>query len=441
MATVASNGDVGFTGRRLLVFLGIASVVVAALAPLSVRIYFLPIYAPYLPFAVVAMLMLAIWLLCPGRSARRIEETAFLVAPILSMIFSLLNPNPSDAFGSSLAGVYAAGLFVLVRYGLRIGAIKRLDFLRWATIAFVALAAVALAQIVLQTNVGVVSAYFGQNLSGGSYADESRIRVSGTFGNANVFAQVFAIYGGVIISALLFLYRRVLAALVFSVMLTAIVVSTLSRSGFLFAVAMQSAIYIYWLMRETRITAVGLVAGLGGVLITVLIFAGLLYYSDSQIAGLSRLADTGDGGRLVMIQGALRLLSDPLVAVIGVGSGQFFPAISAHDILMPYKEWRNLSDIDSSVHNWTLQVATENGLLVLLLYVYAVVMSVMRGWSVRRLEGGWMPASIAIIVSLLYLIPLQFTTSGVTPWILTPVAIALAWIQNEYDESKKQYRS
>jgi len=133
---------------------------------------------------------------------------------------------------------------------------------------------------------------------------------------------------------------------------------------------------------------------------------------------------------------AMQLLSHPSVAFYGVGSGQFFMAVSHFGITLQYETWRSLTDIHSAVHNWPLEIATQSGIPALLIYAYAVFRTAARGWAFRSTEGGRLIAAFGLIVAILYLTALQLDTTGTSPWVLTPVVFMLVWIQQMVDKQR-----
>ncbi|WP_166805116.1 O-antigen ligase family protein [Nitrosococcus wardiae] len=412
--------------------------VLAACAPLAIAFYNIPIYTPYLPFLAVVVLALFMWLLRSRRLIRRREEFAFVSAQALIVLTSVASVDPNEAISASIVAIYAAGIFLIVRYFLTIQLLKKTDLLVWSAIIFALLTVVALLQFILQSNIGIVSTYFGKNFAEGTYADEA-LRISSTFGNANVFSQVYTIYGTILVSSCLFYFRWLRLALLLSCLIIFVVAISLSRSGIIFTLFLQIAIYLYWVMssrrrRGERMAVVGIIV----VCASAILGISSLYITDDLIPGASRFADFSDSGRLETYFGAMQLLQDPFVALFGVGSGQFFEGSAIHGIYYGYKVWLQPYELKSTVHNWFLQIATENGVVVLFLYVYAIFKTARRGWSIRKLSDGWLAASLAITMLSLYMTALQFGTTGTTPWILTPIAIILAWIQNEYDKSKKR---
>lgn len=417
--------------------------VVAAMAPLQTDVYGVRIYTPYLPFSMALLLLLSLWVLRLDRVSLRREEIALMGVSLLGVAFSFASVDPQKALNGALMLVYASGVYMIVRYWMRLGILTRENLIGICVVAFVLLSLIALLQILLQKNIGVVSTYFGESSAGGTYADSgSRLRISGPLGNANVFSQVYAVYGTIVVAVLLFSRSgpmRVGYALMTTLLLVLIVVASLSRSGIIGIVILQGALYLYWIGRDRRAAPARFLVVAIPVLALMIVLAALyaLYPHAAGSVGLSRLLDSGGGGRLALAEGAWLLISEPKVALFGVGSGQFFKGIAEYGVFLPYKEWREIDEITSSVHNWTLQVAVENGLVVLLLYVYALAGTVMRGWSVRRSRLGWVPAALGLIVAVLYMVPLQLTTAGLTPWVLTPVYILLAWIQHEYDEARR----
>lgn len=420
-------------------------IVVAAIAPLSSESHGILIFTPYLPFLVAASWAMLVWLSKPKQILRRREEMVFVGIPGLIILLSMASISPDDALKTSVVTIYAMGVFLLTRYCLRIRALKKNDLVLWAAIVFTFLTIVALLQFFLQTNIGVVATYFGESSEEGSYVFAwKQLRVSGTFSNANVFAQVYTLYGTIVIAACIFSSRISYFRWAFfiSSLMTFVVVTSLSRGGLIFTILVQIAIYIFWLTRcrrkrSTRIIVIG-VSFIG---LLIVLGVGSMFFFDGFVPGISRFLDTRDNSisiRIEMVYDALQLLKDPIVLLFGVGSGQFFEGLIEHHIAFTYKYWLRPDEM-STIHNWFLQICTENGLLILLLYVYVIYKTVLRGWSIRTVPGGWLPSSLAIIVATLYLTALQFDTSGTTPWILTPVTIILAWIQNEYDEAKENW--
>jgi len=418
-------------------------ITLASVAALSKDVCSIPIYTPYIPFVVVMVLYLKQRVVSSKKTLRRREEYIFVFSQILILLLALISIDPQEAFPKSITALYAAALYLVTRHYLQTGAIRSSNVVVFFSCALTVLMLVGLLQVVMRNNIGVVATYFGDNLSQGAYeSDFGGVRISGTYTNPNVFAQAMALYAGIVIAVLLFYKRRprFFLALMISGITTFLVASSLSRSGLMFSFLVQVAVYGFWVMRggRHRFQRFALFAMLIFSLFVV-VLVSVSFVGDEPIPGISRFTsvendDVAITGRINSYLAALQLLGDPGVLLFGVGAGQFYESAMKHGINLEYKSWIAPEDNFGSVHNWILMIVTEHGLIVLLLYIYAICKTVSRGWFLRKLPRGWLPASLAIVIAMLYLSAFQVGTTGTTVWLLTPVVIMLAWIQNEYDQ-------
>lgn len=406
-------------------------VVFSACLPLSVNINGLQIFTPYVVVIFFAFLILLVWILFPKRIIKRKEEFAFIAAMILPFLTATLSVDPSDAFKQSVNGLYAATVFLIIKYCLRMRLLKSDDIQLIAFFLFYFLTVVAMLQIVLQEPVGIISNYFGAGDSQTSRW-QGELRISGTFGNANVFAQVYVLYSSILLSKYLYSHNEssIYKAIFISGVTFFIVGASLSRSGLLFALVLHFVIYTLS-MKNSQKKQKLLLIFVSFVTIFILYVVFFLVLKSGLIDRAERFTDLNFSNRFETYLGALNLLQDPLVAVFGVGSGQFFEGSATHEIYYSYKSWMDQTEINSSVHNWLLQIATENGLIVMMLYLYAIIKTAQRGWQKLKAPGGWLAATFSIVLIVLYFVPLQFTTTANSPWILTPVAIIFACIHRE----------
>lgn len=423
-----------------LVFFGFLGVSMSALATLHFVVNEVFFWTPYVAFIPVAVLIILIWLLRPKKFIVRSEEWAFLAAQGLVVVSSLLSLWSRDAFGKCLFAFYTAGLYVAARYSFKSGLLRKGDLKYIAYLIFILLSFVALLQLVTHTNIGVVATYFGQNLNQGYYWEGgSFLRVSGTFVSANVFAVVYSTYGAIVIAWNLFDSGRqnVRGAFLISLIMTILVISSLSRGGVMYAMLAQAIIYGVWARRSKG--RFNRVVGIGIPVISVLLMGAMLFltFSSGAIAALSRFTmSQGEGTRINLIVAALKLLQHPAVALFGVGSGQFFVAVSHYGIPLSYDSWKPLVDVHASVHNFPMQMSAESGIPAFLLFAYAIIKTVTKAYKLKRCVDGELVAVIGLIVFSLYVTDLQLDTSGTTPWVLTPVVLVIAWIQNEIDKNR-----
>ncbi len=409
--------------------------------PLTTKVYEFRVFTPYVVFIWIGMFSFFTWLMRPQKVIWRREEVVFVVIPILIAITSAVGVDPSESLMTSSVMFYAVMVFLAIKYCLRIRLLKRQDLFFLAFIFFTLFTLLAIIQYLLQEPFGIIARYFGENISEGSFwRGREQLRVSGSFTSANVFAVVYGIYGTVLVSGLLWKEDkpRIYYALIITFILLFVTSLSLSRSGMLFAIVSQLAIYVFWIKRSSdkkyKMNLVIVVFVVCFLVISLLIMVDRVF-----IHGAERFTSMTFQRRVETYLGSLRLLQYPRVALLGMGSGQFFEGSAEYGIYYTSYTWRDPSLIFSSVHNWPLQIATENGLGILFLYVYTIVKTFRRGWSIKDLPNGWFAASLCITVAVLYMTALQFDNSGTTPWILTPVAVLFAWIQNEYDEVRKFY--
>lgn len=426
----------------LLLFCLFFSVVLAAIAPLSYTLNGIIIYTPYIPLGILLLLLSISCLSKQKRIFKRREEYVFIISQILIVLLTITrSEHTTVSLSASVVALYTVGLFGCTRILFRNRILNRYNLVFAVKIIFVVLTIVAILQIVQKKDIGVVANYFGQNLESGSYYETNTFRVSGTFTNPNKFSQVYTIYASIILSVLLFTKRSLKfgSIMVFSAIVLFVVGSSLSRSGLFFSLLAQIALYGFWVSRgvhlKGRKCAILAVLVFGFLMIALI---GFSFVGYETIPGVSRFSEIGHensaiNNRIVVYKGVLQLLRDPFVLLFGVGSGQLFQSMAEHGIFVQYKSWIAPEDMYAAAHNWILQILSEHGVIVLALYVFFIYKTILRGWFLRKMPGGWLPASLAIILVTLYLSAFQFGTAGVTVALLTPIVIIFAWIQNEYD--------
>ncbi len=373
-----------------------------------------------------------------------------MAAQFLTLLLSFTSIDPQESFPLSLFVLYVALLYWLSRHLLRARIIRESHLFFVVISIFIVLSILAVLQFVTKQNIGVVPSYFGENLSQGVQEDSQTggFRVGGTFAHSNSFAQVYAIYGSIIVAFLLFYSRRsrFLVALTTSALTVGISALSLSRGGVLSASVIQMVLYLFWMSqggrnKNLRIAAI-LFIGMGGVVVALILIS---FVDSNLIPGMARLSnfdmeDNTNTSRLETYAAALQILKEPNILILGVGSGQFYETVALHGIHIEWKSYLLPEERLGSVHNWFLLNATEHGLIVLMLYIYAIYKTTLRGWSLRKKPKGQFAAAISMILIVMYLTGFQFDTTGNTVWLLTPIVILMAWIQNEYDLQNSSFR-
>lgn len=429
-------------GSRLLFFGLFLAIIIAAIAPLTLPFYNIIVYTPYIPFCVIIIMLSLYWLQKPRKIFKRREEYIFITAQVLIVLLAVSHDS-STSLSTSVVALYTIGLFWIARFLLSVRVLNRSNLFFTVKIVLAVLTIIALLQFVLHKNIGMVATYFGENLVQGHYSTTGGtfFRISSTFTNPNIFSQVYTSYASILIAVLLFNNSspRLFLSIVASGVMTFVVAISLSRSGLLFSILVQMALYRFWISQggqgKRERHAILIIMSFAVLLIALI---GFSFVGADLIPGISRFSEFGiendiNKKRLIVYGGALQLLRDPLVLMFGVGKGQLFQSMVEHGIFVDYKLVVLPEDLYGSVHNWVLLIATEYGLIVLVLYIYAIYQTISRGWSLRKTPGGLMAASCAIILATLYLSAFQFGTTGVSIWLLTPITIMFAWIQNEYD--------
>ena len=226
-----------------------------------------------------------------------------------------------------------------------------------------------------------------------------------------------------------------------------IIMSSLSRSGVLGAIVAYTLIYWYWFARAVRYKGIGVIVIF---VFAVCIVTGALivgYFSHGElIPGISRLYDLDDSGtsissRMETYSGAIEIMGNPRILFFGVGSGQFYEALEIHNIDVEFKSYIAPEDKMGSVHNWPLLMITEYGGLVFVLYLFAIYKTVKNALVKGKTVGppNNLVAIAGIIIAVSYVVPFSFSTSGNTPWLLTPIIMLMAFIHDEYDCKEKIY--
>ncbi|RFF27870.1 O-antigen ligase domain-containing protein [Wenzhouxiangella sp. 15181] len=259
-----------------------------------------------------------------------------------------------------------------------------------------------------------------------------------------MFAQVLMIYSSILLGYALFFNPKIpfWGAFAFSVMSISVAALSLSRSGVIGICITHMALFWYWMMQGKRLRAQRFAVVTTSVILAVA--SASLFVSVDFIPGLNRfvyfgLEFTAISSRLEQYSASMNLLSNAEILAFGVGSGQFYEALADNNIPISYRSWLSPEMNFGSVHNWALQLVTEHGVAVLGLYIYALYKSIRKGIFLGRsnTRKGKITAAMAIILAMLFLVPLSFGTGGATPWLLTPVIIMLAFIHNEYDNYLK----
>ncbi|GAB6194397.1 O-antigen ligase family protein [Desulfocastanea catecholica] len=440
MTAVKNNKNIGFS--RAIVYYAHLALVLAAILPLSATIVGVRIYTAYVVFFPVAILAVCTWFMFPVKILFRKEEYTFVLAQLLIFASSFFSVSVFNALSHSLISIYVLGLYLTIKYSFKLSLLDRMDLVKWAFIIFPFLTVIAIMQIVTDSSVGVIANYFGSNsqegTSGGLYR---AVRVSGTFGSANVFALVYIIYGTILNSFCLFSnHSRIKSSLLITIIMFSVVFFTLSRGGLATLIIMQICTYLYWFLnfkqRSKRYRASFI---LSSTVVLLLLLVGYSFVEKSVLSGSERfitIDDYSSTSKVEMAAAALQLLQEPSVLLFGVGTNQFFPGLSHYGIRIKYKSWLSPYELNSTIHNWPLQIASENGILVLILYVYSLFKTFGRAFTIKRVSQNWFPRILAIILLSLFIAGLQVDTSGTTMMLLTPIVIMLAWIQNEYDEYK-----
>lgn len=419
-------------------------IVLAAIAPLSTIFLGIQVDTPYVPLVPLLLLCFALWALNPRRILRNREEYVLVFSQFLILLLTLQSTDPFQSFSISILFGYLAGLYWLSRFLLKAQIVCRQHLLIAAAVITLIQVVLAAVQFVSKQNVGVIPAYFGSNLTQGAAETLlGGVRISGTFSNSNVFAQVLAFYSSAILAFILFVYRgnRFLLASLFSIVSLSAVVLSLSRSGTLAAFCSQILLYWFWIRkggsrsldRLILIIITSICVCLVGVLL-------LSFFSAEAIPGVSRLADTDKTGasfssRIETYLAAIEILKQPRIFFFGVGHGQFYEVLELNNIFINYKSYIPSDSNFGSVHNLPLLIATEHGFVVLTLYVYALYKTIKKGLFLGKENTPTynMAASMALIIVVFYVVPFSFGTTGNTPWLMTPIIITMAWIQHEYE--------
>ncbi|KEO57111.1 O-antigen ligase family protein [Thioclava indica] len=417
------------------------TLVVSSVISLGTFFSGIPIYLPYIPAVLLIAGLSSVFIVNPTIQISRGEDTCVLIIAVLPLFFSNFAIYPDAALADSIVFLYFGVIYFATKYLLRIGLLTAVCLLRYLGIVFFILVSIGLLQVATRSPIGLVSLYVGSSDQiVASY--DGAFRVSGTLVSPNVFGNILALLFPVGFWVLRRQFgRKNMVAI--SVLLVAVVATDIlysgSRAAFLFLSVSFASTYIVWLRVDRSVKNKWLSAL---VLVLTLLAVSTLVLMPSEGANtiLDRLTMTTGSGRISMYYGALNLLQNPKILIVGSGAGQFFREVAHVGIHIDYKNWVNYNDLHSSVHNWMLQSVTENGIIYFFAWIFFLVILFRRALYLKRVNDDWFTFIIGLNLMLLYLLPLQFDTSMNNPSILTIVAVCAALISHRARIAAKDAR-
>ncbi len=414
-----------FGGASVLTILASASL------PLAPRLFGVNFYTPYFFIIPIFFLFFASWALQNGKVRLSYAAKAYAIVPILMFFLHFLGDDRIEQLNETLPYIFGFMVFFTTLLIFRFFSVT-IDIL--VTFAFLFLLVetpIVMAQSAGWSNFGIISSYFGSGEERSALFGQV-VRVSGTFGNPNVLAQVYQLIAAIVVSHFLFLRRRprVFLSLAVFALTGLVIVLTLSRSGLLFFVLVNSSIVIAFMREPSAKRSKGILFFMiAAITMPLMIF--IILQSDS-LTILSRFQNLETVGRLETYIGAISLLREPSVLIYGVGGGQFFEGAARYGIYFEYRNWIPPELLNSSVHNLTLKMLTEFGAIVSFLYALAVVGFIRIGLKKTWADSPREKMMFVMPLVFLFLIPFQLGTTGSSIWLISIFSIYFAVIENEF---------
>ena len=151
----------------MLIRIWFSAVALAAIAPLSTVAIGLLWVTPYVFLFPLFFLSIMLWIHRPVKVIRRREEYAFTVSQLLTLVLVMQGIDPSESIQNGLLPVYAIALYWTTRFFLKTNMVGGSNLLFIAISISLILLFVGALQYVTKSNVAVIPAYFGGNLTQG----------------------------------------------------------------------------------------------------------------------------------------------------------------------------------------------------------------------------------------------------------------------------------
>lgn len=414
-------------------------ILASACAPLAPSVGAIQIYTPYVVVLPLFILVVCAWMVHTPRITLSKLALAYVLCPILMLLFSFWGYNISGQLDATLPYIFGAAIFLVVVLLQRYFRLNFNSVIAFAYCFLLVESFVVIVQVLSGTDFGVPSTYLG---SGKQIATtwNGAIRASGTFGNPNVFSQVYELMSAIVVADLLFSSnaRRMLFGLAVVLVTGLIIALSLSRSGMLFFFATNLLIVYRFLRRRDSLKNKSLIVVTVIMLVVVLAFPVI---NELRLTVADRLLTYKDSTRIQMYSNALQLASMPSVWFSGVGAGQFFVGAEKHGLNVSFHTWTAVEKLNTSVHNLTLKVLVESGVIVFMLYFTAVIGFIRRALKRNGCLGFRMRMMIGFPLLALFGIPLQLGTSGATIWIISFISVYFAFIENAWYEDRRQRKN
>jgi len=365
------------------------------------------------------------------------DDLAVIAIAVLPVVFSVFSIDSLSAIHDASIYIYFAAVYFVTKTFIRTKIVSPIGTVSYLAISFYIILLIGLLQMTTGTPVGLVARYFGANAEEASlYA--GAFRVSSTMTSPNVFALVISFLLPIAIWHLSRRRKKAdLLLVTFGIFVSglAVVISSGSRAGLMFFSFTSLSSFFFWLRSGKKFKNRWITVAI--LLLFSLLVASYIanFGSDKNNTIYSRYSDgmnSGDTGRLSMYSGAIKLLSDPKILLLGAGAGQFFDEINNKGIQIDYKEWVDYRNFNSSVHNWMLQILTECGIFTFLAWLSFVGLTLKRAIWLKNSEGGAIFLILGINVFLTFAVPLQFDTSISNPTVLTLLATCGALVNSQY---------
>lgn len=407
----------------------ILSILASASIPLAPNFGGVNLYTPYVVIIPATIIAVVTWALQNGRVRLSGSARAYATVPALMFLLHFFGDDRTEQLNAILPYIFGVLVFFTILLILRFFSTSHVIVLKFAYFFFTLETLIATIQYFGHPEFGIISSYFG--------AGEERIvqfgnlvRISGTFGNPNVFSQVYQLMSALVVSDLLFSHKkpRFFSGLAVVTLTGIVIASSLSRSGLLFFIFVNLYILMVFFRREDRIKNKKIFF----VALSVIILPVLAYIFSQKVLslGFMRLINFEDALRLETYVGAIALLTDPGVLVFGVGADQFFQGAAQRGINFEYRSWVPPELMSSSVHNITLKMLTEFGLLLSIMYARAIIGFIYIGLTVTSPHHTRERMMFVIPLVFLFLIPFQLGTSGASIWLISIFSVYFAVIEN-----------
>ena len=327
------------------------------------HLFELPMWALYL-----------LWAFRFGLRLARLRLIKFDYVFMLFMLWLALSMSVNDAwgFGANNMGFWIKSFLIGIYLRHNLYRLYSLPALVWffAIVLFFEVS-LGILQGITQSSIGVVQQYFGQIMDHTSVYNTGVIhvvRVQGTFKHCNILGNWIVMLLPLIITKALVSVgsQRRFCWLCAAAAIVALIL-TLSRGNWgalvfgLFVMANVTGILKAKRFNMSKAVAGALVGGTYMVLMSAIFFEELSVFTDALTQRVEKLPGSRSGTtRYNLALGAIQLIDENLLWGVGLGKS---------NELLHYTDYEIRERFSSTVHNIFLIIATEGGLVALVLFL------------------------------------------------------------------------